>query len=460
MSDIAISVKGISKRYYISGKREANTTLREMLTDSFASPFRRVGRLLRGQARGAADSDEAFWALRDVSFEVRRGEIVGLIGRNGAGKSTLLKILSRITEPTEGYADLHGRVGSLLEVGTGFHAELTGRENIYLNGSILGMKTAEIARKFDEIVAFAEVERFIDTPVKRYSSGMYLRLAFAVAAFLDPEILLIDEVLAVGDARFQKKCINKMQDVGQHGRTVLFVSHNMPAITRLCERVILLDEGKMLQDGPSYQVIRTYLDSGLGTSAAREWSDLSKAPGNDIVRLRAVRVRTEDGVITEAVDIRRPFGIDIEYQVLKSGNVLVPSFRFFNEDGIHLFTTFDLDPAWRLRPRSEGRYVSTAWIPGNLLAEGTILVGALVNSFNPPIVHVNEPDAVAFHVIDSLDGDAARGDFAGHMRGVMRPLLQWTTQGSMHGPGTPYTVTSARQLYESNDGSGQRNTYR
>ena len=278
MSDIAISVKSLSKQYHISAKQKAYRTLRDTLADAFVSPFRRTRRLLRGQASAAAELDETFWALQDVSFEVRHGEVVGIIGRNGAGKSTLLKILSRITEPTEGYADIHGRVGSLLEVGTGFHPELTGRENIYLNGSILGMRKGEIDCKFDEIVAFAEVERFIDTPVKHYSSGMYLRLAFAVAAYLEPEILLVDEVLAVGDARFQKKCLNKMQDVGQHGRTVLFVSHNMPAITRLCERVILLDEGRVLQDGPSYQVVRTYLNSGLGTSAAREWSDPAKAP--------------------------------------------------------------------------------------------------------------------------------------------------------------------------------------
>ena len=273
---------------------------------------------MRGQASSAAKLDETFWALQDVSFEIKRGEVVDIIGRNGAGKSTLLKILSRITEPTQGYADIYGRVGSLLEVGTGFHHELTGRENIYLNGAILGMKKREIARKFDGIIAFAEVERFIDTPVKHYSSGMYLRLAFAVAAYLEPEILLVDEVLAVGDARFQRKCLNKMQDVGQHGRTVLFVSHNMPAITRLCKRVILLDGGRVLEDGPPYHVVKTYLNSGLGTSAAREWSDLSKAPGNDVMRLRAVRVRTEDGVIADALDIRQPFGIDIEYQELRN----------------------------------------------------------------------------------------------------------------------------------------------
>ena len=225
-----------------------------------------------------------------MSFDVRPGEVVGLIGRNGAGKSTLLKVLSRITDPTRGGVDLCGRVGSLLEVGTGFHPELTGRENIYLSGAILGMKRAEIRRKFDEIVAFAEVERFVDTPVKHYSSGMYLRLAFAVAAHLEPEILLVDEVLAVGDARFQRKCLDKMQDVGQRGRTVLFVSHSMPAITRLCGRAILLEDGTVVADGVSHDVVARYLNSGLGTSATREWLDPRKAPGTDVVRLCAVRV--------------------------------------------------------------------------------------------------------------------------------------------------------------------------
>jgi lipopolysaccharide transport system ATP-binding protein len=437
MSDIAISVNGLSKLYQIGAKRHSYNTLRDRVTDTLASSWRRARHVLRGQSTSAAVSDATIWALQDISFEVKRGEVVGLIGRNGAGKSTLLKVLSRITEPTEGYAEIHGRVGSLLEVGTGFHHELTGRENIYLNGSILGMKKGEIDRKFDEIVAFAEVERFIDTPVKHYSSGMYLRLAFAVAAHLEPEILLVDEVLAVGDARFQRKCLNKMQDVGQHGRTILFVSHNMPAITRLCERAILLDEGRVLEDGPAYQVVKTYLNAGLGTSAAREWADLTRAPGDDVVRLRAVRVRTEEGTITDAVDIRRPVGIDLEYEVLTSGHVLVPGYRVYNDEGVHLFTTLDTDPAWRQRPRPPGHYVSTAWVPGNFLAEGMCLVGTLVNSFNPRIVHVNEPEAVAFQVIDSLEGDSARGDYTGRMRGVVRPLLQWDTHFNGHGPRTP-----------------------
>ena len=253
MSDVAIRVENLSKLYTL-GKRERYRTLRDTLTDALAAPFRRL-------RNGASPETEAetLWALKDVSFEVKHGEVLGVIGRNGAGKSTLLKILSRITEPTGGRAEIHGRVGSLLEVGTGFHPELTGRENIFLNGAILGMKKAEILRKFDEIVAFAEVEKFIDTPVKHYSSGMYVRLAFAVAAHLEPEILIVDEVLAVGDAEFQKKCLGKMGDVAAEGRTVLFVSHNMGAVTSLCTRVVCLANGTVIGNGEPRQVIQEYL---------------------------------------------------------------------------------------------------------------------------------------------------------------------------------------------------------
>jgi len=258
---IAIKVEGLSKKYHIGGKQERYRTLRDTLTDAFVLPFRKVGRLLKGHASGASDLHESIWALKDVSFEVKQGEVIGIIGRNGAGKSTLLKILSRITEPTEGYVDIYGRVGSLLEVGTGFHSELTGRENIYLNGAILGMKRAEINKKFDEIVAFAEVEKFIDTPVKHYSTGMYLRLAFAVAAHLEPEILLVDEVLAVGDAAFQKKCLGKMGDVAKEGRTVLFVSHNMAAISTLCTRAFIVEKGHKVSEGDPNEQIEIYLHS-------------------------------------------------------------------------------------------------------------------------------------------------------------------------------------------------------
>ena len=274
MSDIAIRVEGLSKQYRIGGKQERYRTLRDTLTDAVAAPFWRAGRLLRGEATGAAGLDQTIWALKDVSFEVKRGEVVGIIGANGAGKSTLLKILSRITEPTEGYADVFGRVGSLLEVGTGFHPELTGRENIYLNGAILGMTREEIDRKFDEIVDFAGVEKFIDTPVKHYSSGMGLRLGFAVAAHLDPEILVVDEVLAVGDAAFQKKCLGKMGEVASEGRTVLFVSHNMAAVQNLCGRAIILHKGRIRLDSSVDNAVQSYLsslqDAGAVSLAERE----------------------------------------------------------------------------------------------------------------------------------------------------------------------------------------------
>ena len=427
MSDIAIRVQNLGKEYYIGRKKERYRTLRETVVGALDTTRRRIGSLLEGRMNGAAESNRTIWALKDASFEVKRGEVVGVIGRNGAGKSTLLKILTRITEPTEGMAEVSGRVGSLLEVGTGFHPELTGRENIYLNAAILGMNKAEMNQKFDAIVDFAETERFLDTPVKRYSSGMTLRLAFAVAAHLEPETLLVDEVLAVGDVSFQKKCLDKMEDVGQRGRTVLFVSHNMPALARICERTILLDGGRVVMDGPSHEVIGAYMSSGFGTTAVREWDDLEQAPGNDVVRIRAIRVRTEEGRISDTMDIRRPVKAEIEYEVLKPGVALVPSFVFYNEEGLHLFTTLDLQPAWRNRPRQTGRYISWALVPGNFLAEGSIFLTGVINSFSPNILHAYERNAVAFRVIDTLDGDSARGDFGGTMKGVVRPLLQWET---------------------------------
>ena len=256
MSNPAIKVEGLGKEYIIGGAEFMATTFREMLTDAFTAPFKRFSKL-----SGRASEAERFWALKDVSFDIQQGEVVGIIGRNGAGKSTLLKILCRITAPTRGRIELEGRVASLLEVGTGFHPELTGRENIYLNGAILGMKQAEIKRKFDEIVDFAEIEKFLDTPVKRYSSGMYVRLAFAVAAHLEPEILLVDEVLAVGDIAFQKKCLGKMESVAEEGRTVMFVSHNLPMVRTLCQKGIFLDKGCVIIKGEMEEVIHNYLES-------------------------------------------------------------------------------------------------------------------------------------------------------------------------------------------------------
>ncbi|NLF14863.1 MAG: ATP-binding cassette domain-containing protein [Anaerolineaceae bacterium] len=270
MSVTAISIEDVSKLYHIGSLQHQHNTMRDALVDGVQSLLQRLRR------NGAlSSSEDTIWALKDVSFEVGCGEVVGIIGRNGAGKSTLLKILSRVTEPTEGRAVIHGRVGSLLEVGTGFHPELSGRENIYLNGAILGMKRAEIVRKFDEIVAFAEIDKFIDTPVKRYSSGMYVRLAFAVAAHLEPEILLVDEVLAVGDATFQKKCLGKMDDVATAGRTVLFVSHNMSAVQRLCARSVMLDGGRVVAEGPTPDVVAEYLAVSTYTASPEGWVDLS-----------------------------------------------------------------------------------------------------------------------------------------------------------------------------------------
>lgn len=431
MNDIAIRAEGLSKKFHIGKLHGKNKTLRETVMDTFTAPVRKISKILRGKVAGASELDDTIWALRDVSFEIKQGEVIGIIGRNGAGKSTLLKILSRITEPTRGFAEIHGRISSLLEVGTGFHSELTGRENIYLNSAILGMKRAEIDKKFDEIVAFAEVEKFLDTPVKHYSSGMYLRLAFAVAAHLEPEILLVDEVLAVGDARFQKKCLDKMETVGKQGRTVLFVSHNMPAVTRLCKRVILLNEGKLEHDGSSHQVVSMYLSAGSGTTAVREWKNPSKAPKGEVARLCAVRVKSEHGKITGSMDIRKQIILEMEYDVIKSGYVLQPDFGIINEEGIPVFVTLDQDKNWRRKPRPKGHYISQAIIPGNFMSEGTFFVGAGLVTLSPAnIFQFNEDYAVTFQVVDSMDGDSARGDWAKPLGGIVRPLLNWNTQFS------------------------------
>ena len=429
---VAIRCEGLSKQYRI-GERESYKALRDVIADAATAPFRRL-RAAVGNGNGSSirnpksEIRNSFWALDDVSFEVKRGEVVGIIGRNGAGKSTLLKILSRITKPTRGHAEIHGRVGSLLEVGTGFHPELTGRENIYLNAAILGMRKMEVERKFDEIIAFAEVEKFIDTPVKRYSSGMYVRLAFAVAAHLEPEILIVDEVLAVGDIAFQRKCLNKMQGVGLAGRTVLFVSHNIAAVSRLCERVILLDQGKIVCDGRADKVLSHYSRVNFMTSSEREWKDTAEAPGNEIVRLRSIRVRTKDGLSTDTIDIRNPVGIEMVYDVLKAGHVLVPNYHFHNEHGTCAFILHDLSPEWRHRQRPVGRYASTAWIPGDYLAEGSLFITAVMSTYHPTLkMHFSERQVVAFSVVDTMAGDSARGDWGGHMPGVVRPLMNWST---------------------------------
>jgi lipopolysaccharide transport system ATP-binding protein len=290
--------------------------------------------------------------------------------------------------------------------------------------------------KYDEIVDFSGVEKFINTPVKRYSSGMRVRLAFSVAAHLEPEILIIDEVLSVGDADFQNKCINKMEDVSQQGRTVLFVSHNMSAVTRLCERTILLQEGKIADDGPSHKVVSSYLTSSLGTTAAREWADPSKAPGGDVCRLRAVRVCDKDNRISDTIDIREKLKIEMEYEVMSPGHVMLPQFSVSNELGRIAFVTVDQDPEWRQCSRPEGNYVSTVWIPGNLLAEGMMFIGCYLITLNPDKPQFAERSVVAFNVVDTLEGNSARGDYARRIPGVVRPLLKWTTKFSPNGSGS------------------------
>lgn len=407
-----IETENLSKLYQL-GRRRADS-----LRDAVANAFGR---------RGINDRDE-LWALRDVTFAAEDGETLGIIGHNGAGKSTLLKILSRITKPTSGAARIRGRVGSLLEVGTGFHNELSGRENIYLNGAILGMKRTEIESKFDEIVAFSEIEKFLDTPVKHYSSGMYMRLAFAVAAHLEPEVLIVDEVLAVGDVGFQRKCLAKMRDVGQSGRTVLFVSHDMNAITRLCSRVIWMKEGRIHRDGEARQIVGEYLHEQSRTGAERRWDDAASAPGNEVSRIRSVRVIDADNATVSSADIRRPVGVELTYDVTSPGKVIVPNIHFYNEQGICIFITHDWEGGWRNKPRDSGTYKSTVWIPGNFLAEGTVFVTAAATTYEPMQVHFVERDVVSFNVVDSLEGDSARGDYAGLLPGVVRPVLKWETE--------------------------------
>ena len=434
MNDIAIRADGISKQYRI-GAYKNNQNLREAIKDAFKAPFRRALKLLKGQATGAAELDETIWALRDVSFEIMRGEAVGIIGRNGAGKSTLLKVLSRITEPTSGMAEVRGRVGSLLEVGTGFHPELTGRENIFLNGAILGMKREDIRRKFDDIVVFSEVQKFIDTPVKHYSSGMYLRLAFSVAAHLDPDVLIIDEVLAVGDAAFQRKCLNQMQIVGEIGKTVLFVSHNMPAITRFCKRAIVIDNGNIVDDGPAAEVVMRYLGMGGGDAVGgKVWNEKDDAPAGSHARLLAVRICSENGETLHSVDIRRPFGVEATWEVVRDGLSMSPHFSITNQENQRVFVTIDLDPNWRGKNRPRGAYTSTAWVPGNLMAEGIFYVTVHILGSQEQTAQLSVHSALSFQVVDTLEGDSARGDYGKDFPGVVRPLLKWTTAYS---PGMP-----------------------
>jgi lipopolysaccharide transport system ATP-binding protein len=415
-----IRVASVSKQYLIGNREAAYDTLRESIVEAVRAPFERLRR------RNGKRNNETIWALKEVSFEVAPGEVVGVIGRNGAGKSTLLKVLSRITEPTTGRVELYGRVASLLEVGTGFHPELTGRENIYLNGAILGMLRAEIARKFDEIVAFAELEKFLDTPVKRYSSGMYMRLAFAVASHLEPEILLVDEVLAVGDAAFQKKCLGKMGDVAKEGRTVLFVSHNMVGVQSLCKRVMWLDRGEIVENGPAGGVVSNYLNKSFGSTASAEevWPDIASAPGNDLVRLHAIRVRARDD-LSEPLTMKTPFSIEVEYWNLQPNAHFHITLHLYTEHEIIAFSTGSAaDPTWSEQLMPEGLFRSVCNIPGELLNAGRHRFNVLVVRDRTSVIYLHE-SAATFEILDLEERNPG---WYGREPGVVQPVLNWTTE--------------------------------
>ena len=417
-----IVVENLSKKYIIGHQRpERYTTLRDVL----ATGAKRLTRKLRYPfARlGNDPTHEDFWALKDVSFNINQGDRIGIIGRNGAGKSTLLKILSRITEPTSGKISIKGRVASLLEVGTGFHPELTGRENVFLNGSILGLTHAEIKRKFDEIIAFAEVEKFLDTPVKRYSSGMYVRLAFAVAAHLEPEILIVDEVLAVGDAQFQKKCLGKMEEVGKEGRTVIFVSHSMSTVTSLCDRAILLESGRITKSGPTSEVVMHYYTNGTFSPSMIRYQE--KHPGDNLVRLLSACIKTagitEGGAVE--VNISEQVVIEMSFEILQDTTInFVPNFNCFTADGVCAFYCHDAK-GYQL---SKGVYVSHCYIPANLLNATTYFIGLAVSSYQPTVrAHFYDENCLSFNVYDACEGVVTRPETIIPIPGAIRPNLEW-----------------------------------
>jgi len=414
MTDIAIRAEGLGKRYRIGSLQTGYQTLRDVMVDSANSALR----------RGPRDrKSEHIWALRDVSFEIPKGQVLGIIGSNGAGKSTLLKILSRVTEPTEGFAEVTGRVGSLLEVGTGFHPELTGRENISLNGAILGMRRAEIQSKFDEIVDFSEVEQFIDTPVKRYSTGMQLRLAFAVAAHLEPEILLVDEVLAVGDAAFQRKCLGKMDAVAQEGRTILFVSHNMSTVGRLTHETIVVEGGRIVMRATTAKAIDYYLTTGMEQIGERLW-DRDDAHGLSGFVPVALRVIDLNGQVASQVSTVESFDIEFEYELTESITGLRVGIYLSTSKGERLLTSFDTDDLeifTRHENRPAGRYVSRCRIPANLLNEGRFMLGVNASSFGVRSYFTDE-----FALSFAADGTGAPGSqWQESRRGPLRPALEW-----------------------------------
>lgn len=411
----AIEISGVGKQYRRGMQAYTYNRASEVMTN--------WGKRLIGagpQEARAARVDETFWALKDISLTIEQGQVVGIIGRNGSGKSTLLKIISQITAPTTGELRITGRTGTLLEVGTGFHPELSGRENVFLNGAILGMSRQEIARKFDEIVDFSGVEAFIDTPVKRYSSGMQTRLAFSVAAHLDPEILIVDEVLAVGDAEFQKKCLGKMKDVTGDGRTVVFVSHNMSTVTSLCNECILLDKGEMRASGAPDVISDLYYSSGAGGVGPRlSFKSDKERPGTDVAKLCEARLINDQGQEASNFDRSEKVGVEITYEILRTGGPLVPNFRVLMQD-VCIFISSPSEIA-ELGP---GFYKATMWIPSRFLNSGYYTIALALSSLSPVVVHFYEADALQFHVTENITA-ADRNGYALQIPGFIRPILDW-----------------------------------
>lgn len=421
MSDVVISVENVSKNYRL-GVIGTGTFFGDLnrwwaKQRGKPDPYAKIGEIDYGNRMG-----ETILALKNIDFKVQHGEALGIVGRNGAGKSTLLKILSQVTAPTSGVVKVKGRIASLLEVGTGFHPELTGRENTYLNGAILGMSRAEVNRKFDEIIGFSGVEKFIDTPVKRYSSGMYVRLAFAVAAHLEPDILVVDEVLAVGDAEFQKKCLGKMGDVANEGRTVLFVSHNMSAINRLCSRALLMDGGLLVEDGTASEVTGKYLQGSDAMDEGRKWS-LENAPGTEELKLLSVKlIRNDDSFASSVVEVKDSLALEIEYLVNKPGLRFRCAALFYSQ-GVCAFAS--IEPK-EVKRESVGRYVSRVFIPPHLLGENEYTVGvSIFTSIGVKQHFVRVQDILSFQVFDSMTVPSARGDYAENMVSALRPMLNW-----------------------------------
>lgn len=415
----AIAVENLSKRYRrpSAQPRAAYRTIREEVMHLAARPFNRF------RASAESSEPENFWALDDVSFEAPAGEVFGIIGRNGAGKSTLLRILSRITRPTKGRVAIRGRVGSLLEVGAGFHPELTGRENVFLNGAILGMSRREIRRKFDEIVSFAEVEPFLELPVKQYSSGMYMRLGFAVAAHLDPDILLVDEVLAVGDAAFQKKSLGKMSGLAHSGRTILFVSHNLPAVKSLCRSAVLLDQGRVVKHAPAAETVDYFLSEQAAGESEYRWP-VESAPGDARARLVGVRLLNELGESTTCFSLNEPVLIDVEYQVIKPDMAVSMSMSLHTSDEVHVLASPSTSDSWYGKPHPPGRYRSRCRIPANLLNAGRYFVTLfLVENAVNVVASLNR-----FAALELIDDGQDRGGFLGAWQGVVRPKLNWNTE--------------------------------